>query len=181
MNNTAPKPGLHNPASAVLPFAAAPGLGDAPLASLPLAPAWSAYTTDAAERWVLFLDVMRQRGERYVESMAKAAPHALRYEFELLIDGTKLPKPVNYMLVRIVPPRGVVLDERKRPFVIVDPRAGHGPGIGGFKADSEIGVALRAGHPCYFVGFLPEPVPGQTIEDVLDAAGAFRRPPRGSS
>jgi Protein of unknown function (DUF3141) len=29
----------------------------------------------------------------------------------------------------------------------IDPRAGHGPGIGGFKADSEIGVALKAGHP----------------------------------
>ena len=48
----------------------------------------------------------------------------------------------------------------KRPFVVVDPRAGHGPGIGGFKADSEIGVAMRAGHPCYFVGFTPEPMPG---------------------
>ena len=35
---------------------------------------------------------------------------------------------------------------RTGPFVIVDPRAGHGPGIGGFKADSEIGVAMAAGH-----------------------------------
>jgi Protein of unknown function (DUF3141) len=31
--------------------------------------------------------------------------------------------------------------------------------------DSEIGVALKAGHPCYFIGFLPDPMPGQTIED----------------
>ena len=57
--------------------------------------------------------------------------------------------------------------------MVVDPRAGHGPGIGGFKADSEIGVALRARHPCYFVGFLPEPVPGQTIEDILHAEATF--------
>ena len=55
----------------------------------------------------------------------------------------------------------------------IDPRAGHGPGIGGFKADSEIGVALKAGHPCYFVGFLPEPVPGQTIEDITRAEAKF--------
>jgi pimeloyl-ACP methyl ester carboxylesterase len=55
----------------------------------------------------------------------------------------------------------------------VDPRAGHGPGIGGFKADSEIGVALKAGHPCYFIGFLPEPMPGQTIEDVAHAEAQF--------
>jgi hypothetical protein len=41
-----------------------------------------------------------------------------------------------------------------------------GPGIGGFKADSEIGVAMKAGHPCYFIGFLPEPMPGQTIERI---------------
>src|SRR5262249_50942810 len=64
-------------------------------------------------------------------------------------------------------------DPRKPPFVVIDPRAGHGPGIGGFKADSEIGVALKAGHECYFIGFAPEPVPGQTIEDVLRAWVSF--------
>ena len=69
--------------------------------------------------------------------------------------------------------RNVDIDESKRPFVIVDPRAGHGPGIGGFKAQSEIGVAFKAGHPCYFIGFLPDPVPGQTIEDIARAEAAF--------
>ncbi|CAM5216022.1 Poly(3-hydroxyalkanoate) synthetase OS=Bosea thiooxidans OX=53254 GN=SAMN05660750_03399 PE=4 SV=1 [Bosea thiooxidans] len=64
-------------------------------------------------------------------------------------------------------PQGTVIDKTKRPFVIVDPRAGHGPCIGGFKADSEIGVDQAAGHPCYFIGFLPEAVPGQTIEDIV--------------
>ncbi|MGO1254888.1 MAG: DUF3141 domain-containing protein, partial [Alcaligenes aquatilis] len=64
-------------------------------------------------------------------------------------------------------------DPSKRPFLVVDPRAGHGPGIGGFKSDSEIGAALQAGHPCYFVGFLPDPVPGQTVEDVMRAHAAF--------
>jgi len=41
--------------------------------------------------------------------------------------------------------------------VIIDPRAGHGPDIGGFKDDSQVGVALRAGHPVYFVIFFREP------------------------
>ena len=41
------------------------------------------------------------------------------------------------------------------------------------KHDSEIDVALANGHPCYFVGFLPDPVPGQTIEDVCRAEAAF--------
>jgi pimeloyl-ACP methyl ester carboxylesterase len=132
-----------------------------------------AYWTDACQRSVLFLDVLRERGERYEAHNAKTAPHVLKFEAQLLVDGRKLPHPVNYVLVRIVPPRGVELDVRKRPFVVVDPRAGHGPGIGGFKAESEIGVALKAGHPCYFIGFLSEPVPGQTIEDIAHAEATF--------
>ena len=88
-------------------------------------------------------------------------------------DGRTLARPVNYVLVRVVPPAGVEIDPTRRPFVVVDPRAGHGPGIGGFKADSEIGVALKAGHPCYFVGFLPDPMPGQTIEDIARAEAVF--------
>src|SRR5215475_7803146 len=127
------------------------------------------YLVDAAQRSVLFLDVMRQRGNQFREYLAQTAPHVLDFEVELIVDGRTLRRPVNYALVRIVPPKTVQLDPTRRPFVVVDPRAGHGPGIGGFKADSEIGVAFKAGHPCYFVGFLPEPMPGQTIEDIARA------------
>ncbi|WP_029349267.1 DUF3141 domain-containing protein [Bosea sp. 117] len=132
-----------------------------------------AYAVDAGQRWTLFLDAMHQRGLQYEAHIAEIAPNVLDYKAELVCDGRQLPHPVNYLLVRIVPPADVVVDESKRPFVIVDPRAGHGPGIGGFKADSEIGVAMKAGHPCYFVGFLPDPVPGQTIEDVARAEATF--------
>jgi pimeloyl-ACP methyl ester carboxylesterase len=116
---------------------------------------------------------LRQRSERYHEHAAKAAPHVLKFKHELIMDGRAMPRPVNYGLVRVAPPDGVEIDPRKRPFVIVDPRAGHGPGIGGFKADSEIGVAFKAGHACYFIGFLPDPIPGQTIEDIAHAQAAF--------
>ena len=133
----------------------------------------SAYLVDAAQRAVLFWDVLRQRGNQYLEHIAKQAPNVLLFDAEVVVDGRKLPRPVNYGLCEISPPPGITVDQRKRPFVVVDPRAGHGPGIGGFKADSEIGVALAAGHPCYFVGFLPNPVPGQTIEDVMHAEAAF--------
>ena len=92
---------------------------------------------------------------------------------ELVVDGRNLDRPVNYALTRIVPPEGIEIEPTRRPFVVVDPRAGHGPGIGGFKADSEIGVALKAGHPCYFIGFLPEPMPGQTIDDIARAEAIF--------
>jgi pimeloyl-ACP methyl ester carboxylesterase len=131
------------------------------------------YMVDAGQRSVLFLDIMRQRGDQYREHVAQTAPHVLSYAAELVIDGRKLQEPVNYVLVRIIPPKGVEIDLNRRPFVVVDPRAGHGPGIGGFKADSEIGVAMKAGHPCYFIGFLPEPMPGQTIERIARAEAIF--------
>ncbi|MFZ0099381.1 MAG: DUF3141 domain-containing protein, partial [Gemmobacter sp.] len=131
------------------------------------------YLADARQRAILFLDVMRQRSEQSAAHNAEAVPHVLDFRAELVCDGRRLRRPVNYLLVRILPPEGVTLDPHKRPFVVVDPRAGHGPGIGGFKADIEIGVAMRAGHPCYFVGFLPDPVPGQTIEDVARAEAEF--------
>lgn len=140
---------------------------------LPTAAAATEYLTDAWQRSVLFLDVMRRRAAQYEEHAADAAPNVLDYAAELVADGRKLARPVNYLLARIVPPDDVVIDPAKRPFVIVDPRAGHGPGIGGFKADSEIGVAMKAGHPAYFIGFLPDPVPGQTILDVADAEASF--------
>jgi pimeloyl-ACP methyl ester carboxylesterase len=131
------------------------------------------YMMDASQRSVLFLDVLRRRGDQYREHIAETAPHVLQYAAELIIDGRKLDEPVNYALVRIIPPKGVEIDLNRRPFIVVDPRAGHGPGIGGFKADSEIGVAMKAGHPCYFIGFLPEPMPGQTIERIARAEAVF--------
>src|SRR5437763_8731195 len=134
---------------------------------------WVEYMMDAAQRNVLFWDVLRQHGNQYREQAKQLAPHVLHYELELLIDGRNLEPPVNYVLTRVKPAKGIVIDPKSRPFVIVDPRAGHGPGIGGFKADSELGVALRAGKPCYFIGFLPDAVPGQTIEDIARAEAIF--------
>jgi len=131
------------------------------------------YLVDTGQRSVLFLDVMRQRGVQYREHLAESAPHVLNYAVELIMDGRNFKRPVNYALVRVAPPGGVEIDLKRRPFVVVDPRAGHGPGIGGFKADSEIGVAMKAGHPCYFIGFLPDPMPGQTIEDIARAEAVF--------
>lgn len=135
--------------------------------------AWLDYWRDAGERWVLVLDALRRRADNAAERMRETAPHVLSFDAELLIDGRTLPNPVNYGLVRIVPPADVSVDPRKRPFIVFDPRAGHGPGIGGMKSDSEIGVALRAGHPCYFVGFLPAPVPGQQVAHVCAAEAIF--------
>lgn len=133
------------------------------------------YWRDSVERSVLYLDVMRERGNQYLEHMEQTKPSVLGFNTEVLVDGRTLPRPTNYELLRVLPHEGTEIDLQKRPFVVVDPRAGHGPGIGGFKPDSELGVALKAGHPCYFIGFLPFPEPGQTVEDVVEAEIAFLR------
>jgi pimeloyl-ACP methyl ester carboxylesterase len=133
------------------------------------------YWVDRWQRTWLFLDILRRRGNIYQEQKAKLAPHVLDFDAELVCDGRTLPRPVSYLLVSIAPPEGVTIDPAKPPFVVVDPRAGHGPGIGGMKQSSEIGVAMDAGHACYFIGFLPEPVADQTIEDVWEAEAAFIR------
>jgi pimeloyl-ACP methyl ester carboxylesterase len=131
------------------------------------------YWTDAWQRSVLFLETLNERGNTALAQAAKEVPHVLTFQAELVLDGRQLERPVNYALVRIVPPADVTTDPAKPPVIVVDPRAGHGPGIGGMKPDSEIGVALRAGHPVYFIGFLPKPMPGQTIEDVCRAEAIF--------
>jgi pimeloyl-ACP methyl ester carboxylesterase len=134
---------------------------------------WTSYVTDAAQRSVLFMDILRERGNIYIEHVKEGSPPLLAFQWEIVLDGRTFDRPVNYALVRIIPPEGVKTDDTKRPFIIVDPRAGHGPGIGGFKKDSEVGVALEFGHPVYFVIFFPEPEPGQTILDVSAAETKF--------
>ena len=133
------------------------------------------YMVDAAQRAILFWDTLRKRGNNYLEHVQQGQPPVLHFKYDTVLDGRTLPKPVNYALVRIVPPEGVSVDPLRRPYIIIDPRGGHGPGIGGFKDDSQVGVALRGGHPVYFVIFFRDPEPGQTLLDVCAAERQFVR------
>ncbi len=141
-----------------------------------LARDWVEYATDFAQRSALFLDIMREVGNTFNEQLADPArPPVLVYDYEVVVDGRTLARPVNYQLLRIIPPAGVTVDPAERPYIIVDPRAGHGPGIGGFKTDSEVGIAFERGHAVYFVSFFPLPEPSQTLADVTAAEGLFVR------
>src|SRR6476661_3419543 len=140
--------------------------------------AWSdagRYAIDFVQRSILFWDALRQRGNDYVARANQPAKPVMKYQYETIADARKFAKPVNYALVSIVPPAGVEVDAKKRPYVIIDPRAGHGPGIAGFKDESEVGVALAAGHPVYFIMFFQYPEPGQTLLDVCEAEKEFVR------
>ena len=173
------------------------------------------YGVDAAQRSILFMDVLRKRGNLYFQHLKARQPPVLTFDHELILDGRTLERPVNYSLLRILnrrhPPlerqdvnverrnnpvfrKGYPLerrrcpverrgnsgkqasqnpDQKNRPIVIIDPRAGHGPGIGGSKRDSEVGMALNNGHPVYFVIFYTDPIPGQTIADIQKAQVRF--------
>jgi pimeloyl-ACP methyl ester carboxylesterase len=133
------------------------------------------YVVDVAQRSVLFWDTLRERGTEFVERTSQGLKPVLHFDYDVVLDARLFARPVNYALLCIKAPEGVTVDANKRPYLIIDPRAGHGPGIGGFKDDSQVGVALHAGHPVYFVVFFQNPVPGQTLLDVCAAEQEFIR------
>lgn len=141
------------------------------------ADAFFAYQRDLWERSILFLDTLRQRADDLLAHERAGKPPLLDFDYELILDARRFEKPVNYALLRITRVGEDCiedcLDPEKPPVVIIDPRAGHGPGIGGFKRESEVGIALHEGHPVYFVVFFPEPCVGQTLEDVLHTLRRF--------
>lgn len=133
------------------------------------------YLIDAAQRSALTVDVLRERANNDKLHEEAGTPPVLDYDYELVLDARHFARPANYQLLKILHPEGGEISDRKRPFMIIDPRAGHGAGIGGFKPDSQVGVALRGGHPVYFVVFRQHPEPGQTLADVMRAEAEFLR------
>jgi Protein of unknown function (DUF3141) len=63
------------------------------------------YWRDAAQRGVLFMETLNERGNTYVAQSGKTAPHVLTFPVEIVRDGRTLERPANYALVRIVPPQ----------------------------------------------------------------------------
>ena len=148
----------------------------------------SEYLVDAAQRSIIFTDILRKRGNNYIKHIRSGQPPVLTFNYEMILNAKNFERPVNYALVRISDRRrsDIVMESvnrrlkdkdnairPKRPIVIIDPRAGHGPGIGGSKRDSEIGMALWHGHPVYFILFYTDPIPGQTMPDVIAAIEQF--------
>jgi len=150
----------HAPASTFrtdLPDPASPGVGlndmvREPRSLNPLSD-MLAYQRDVCERSILFLDTLRQRADDMLAHERAGMPPLLDFDYELILDARRFKEPANYALLRIMRVGDDCLDDcldpAKPPVIIVDPRAGHGPGIGGFKHESEVGVALHEGHAVY--------------------------------
>ena len=62
------------------------------------------YLIDAFQRNILFLDILRRRGNEEIEITSRPMATVLRFEHELLMNGRSLPRPINYALYRIKPP-----------------------------------------------------------------------------
>ncbi len=132
------------------------------------------YLLDTRQRAILTADTLRQSATAAAAHEDAGLKPVLAFDYDVVIDGADLPRPVNYALVRIRPPEGFPpARDDMRPWVIIDPRSGQGSGIGGFKAESEVGIALADGYPVYFVIFSQYPEPGQTLGDVCAAEAAF--------
>lgn len=135
------------------------------------------YGVDVWQRSVLFWDVLRRRANIMMEHDEAGMPPVLTFESEMLLDARRFERPANYALLRITTVgkdrAEHCVDHNKPPVIVIDPRAGHGPGIGGFKRDSEVGIALHEGFPVYFVSFFPAPSPHQRLVDVLHALRRF--------
>ena len=144
--------------------------------SFQLGEVWN-YGIDVWQRSVLFWDVLRQRANIMMEHQEAGMPPVLTFQYETLLDARRFEHPANYALLRITTVGKEhaedCVDDTKPPVIVIDPRAGHGPGIGGFKRESEVGIALHEGFPVYFVTFFPAPSPHQRLVDVLHALRRF--------
>ncbi|MEE4358731.1 MAG: DUF3141 domain-containing protein, partial [Desulfococcaceae bacterium] len=59
------------------------------------------YLLDAGQKTVLFLDVLRERGNIYMEHLKKGKPPVLTFNYKVIMDGRKLERPVNHDLIQI--------------------------------------------------------------------------------
>ncbi|MCA1438485.1 MULTISPECIES: DUF3141 domain-containing protein [unclassified Bradyrhizobium] len=100
---------------------------------------WREYIRDAGERAILLIDLLRESGDLFLEHEAAGCPPVLFYEYEKIMDGRDLPVKSNFVLLRIIPSQDVTVDySRRRPFVIIPPRAGHTAGVGAHEHDSQL-------------------------------------------
>jgi pimeloyl-ACP methyl ester carboxylesterase len=171
-------PSLRAPASgAPDPTAAAEQTSDEAGATSVQTVDLSNYALDVWQRSVLFWDLLRQRANIMLEHEEAGMPPVLTFQYEMLLDARRFERPANYALLRITTVGEAhaedCIDDTKPPVIVIDPRAGHGPGIGGFKRESEVGIALHEGYPVYFVSFFPAPSPHQRLVDVLHALRRF--------
>jgi hypothetical protein len=82
---------------------------------------------------MMLLDALRERGDNMLAHERAGKPPVLDFDYELISDARRFERSVNYALLRITRFADDCLEDcldlAKPPVTIIDPRAGHGPGI----------------------------------------------------
>src|SRR6516165_5693604 len=112
------------------------------------------YAIDAAQRTVLFWDVMRQRGNQYREHMAEAVPNVLSYEAELIVDGRTLERPDLCASCRRTASPSIRAAARLSSSIRVQATA---QGLAGSKPIAKWGSSSRRVIPVTSLDFCPSP------------------------
>ncbi|KAE9892684.1 DUF3141 domain-containing protein, partial [Enterobacteriaceae bacterium TzEc051] len=66
----------------------------------PLEQGWD-YWVDVTQRWILFIDILRQRANNMLAHEEAGLPPPLHFDYELLLDARTFERPANYALLRI--------------------------------------------------------------------------------
>ncbi|MFZ2419175.1 MAG: DUF3141 domain-containing protein, partial [Smithellaceae bacterium] len=61
----------------------------------------SEYLVDAAQRSIIFTDILRKRGNNYIKHIRSGQPPVLTFNYEMILNAKNFERPVNYALVRI--------------------------------------------------------------------------------
>src|SRR5260370_9245412 len=94
---------VSKPASASSPFALGFPVGPSPLTATTERD-WLEYVTDAFQRGVLYLDLLRRRGNEEKEITAPPRATVLPFDHEVLLRGPARPTPSPFAPHRLVTP-----------------------------------------------------------------------------
>jgi hypothetical protein len=53
------------------------------------------YGLDSSQRWILFMDVLRKRGNNYFETIRKGEPPVLAFDYEVILEGWTFDRPAG--------------------------------------------------------------------------------------
>ena len=79
----------------------------------------------------------------------------LNFPAELVMSGLTLPRPVNYLMVRIQAPEDVPTDPSKRPFLVVDPVPVMARGLGALSLTVKLVLRYKRGILATLWAFYP--------------------------
>ena len=136
---------------------------------------WYAYATDFAQRSILFWDTLRERGNDFVEHNREGLTPVLHFDYEMVVDGRELARPVNYALVRIIPPAG--REDRPEAAALRDHRPACRPWPGHRRLQGRLAGRRRAARraPGLLRDLLPRSGAGPDAARRLRRRGAIRQ------